>query len=403
MAAVVRRQRSVGRVFADRSHVQDVSKSKDPAGRRGLSALGKPSLLVANKRATEDAGASLRKPGDGSVNTDLASVSTSCNSGSRNNTPLNVGSPAKPRCLSEQKQNPANQNPAKKSTTKQNPAKLRPWQRTLRDLRDVITLRKQLTYGGYPFSRLIQNQVGDGLLAGAVAGIAVITAGVSPLLAGVLVWATRSIEYGLAVVWNQHMASQRREARLAATEGDKSKALASKHEAAKEMVSSGFYDLLTGVAAVGAIATAIAGGPIGVVIGLGVGVAAFQTLSKFKEIAWGALRFVVNPDPKLQKRMVDLQEPMSAYEMAVNVGVMTLSYLASFSAIAAFYVFLPHVALPVSAGLAVVGCGLMVQAKLKFRQEEREAAAELAADQQKNATPKDDEHKNKMLPTGEFV
>lgn len=398
MAAVVRRQRSVGHVFSDRSHAQYVSKRKDRAERRDLSVLGKPSLVVVNKRTTEDAGASLRKPGDGSVNTDLVGVSTSCNSAPCNNTPLNVGSPAKPKCLSEQKQNPA-----KHSTIKQKPAKLRPWQRTLRDLRDVMTLRKQLTYGGYPFSRLIQNQVGDGLLAGAVAGIAVITAGVSPLLAGVLVWATRSIEYGLAVVWNQHMASQRREARLAATEGDKSKALASKHEAAKEMVSSGFYDLLTGVAAVGAIATAIAGGPIGVVIGLGVGVAAFQTLSKFKEIAWGALRFVVNPDPKLQKRMVDLQEPMSAYEMAVNVGVMTLSYLASFSAIAAFYVFLPHVALPVSAGLAVVGCGLMVQAKLKFRQEEREAAAELAADQQKNATLKDDEHKNKMLPTGEFV
>lgn len=383
MAAVVRRQRSVGHVFSERSHAQDVSKSKDRAGRRDLSALGKPNLVVVNKRAAEDVEASLRKPKDASVNKDVAGVSASSN-----NKPRNIGALAEPAYSSE---------------AQQNPSKLRPWQRTLRDLRDVMTLRKQLTYGGYPFSRLIQNQVGDGLLAGAVAGIAVITAGVSPLLAGVLVWATRSIEYGLAVVWNQHMASQRREARLAATEGDKSKALASKHEAAKEMVSSGFYDLLTGVAAVGAIATAIAGGPIGVVIGLGVGVAAFQTLSKFKEIAWGALRFVVNPDPKLQKRMVDLQEPMSAYEMAVNVGVMTLSYLASFSAIAAFYVFLPHVALPVSAGLAVVGCGLMVQAKLKFRQEEREAAAELAADQQKNATPKDDEHKNKMLPAGEFV
>lgn len=272
---------------------------------------------------------------------------------------------------------------SKSSTTQ--PA-LSPWRRTLRDLRDVITLRKQLTYGGYPFSRLIQNQVGDGLLAGAVAGIAVITAGVSPLLAGVLVWATRSIEFALAVVWNQHMSSQRRDARLAATEGDKPKALASKHEAAKEMVSSGFYDLLTGVAAVGAIATAIAGGPIGVVIGLGVGVAACQTLSKFKEIAWAALRFVVNPDPKLQKRMVDLQEPMSAFEMAINVGVMTLSYLASFSALAAFYVFLPHIVLPFSAGLAVVGCGLMVQAKLKFRQEQRQAAAELMADTQKRAS-----------------
>lgn len=252
-----------------------------------------------------------------------------------------------------------------------------PWNRTITDLSKVISLRKELKYGGYPFGRLIQNQIGDGILAGAVAGIAVISAGVSPLLAGLLVWATRSVEFSLAVVWNQHMSSQRREARLAATEGDTLKGLKSKVESAREMVSSGYYDVLTGLAAVGAIATAVAGGPIGVVIGFGVCVAAFQTMSKFKEVAWASLRYVVNSDTKLQKRMVDLQEPMSAFEMAINIGVMTISYLVSFSALAAFYVFLPHVAIPVSLGLAVVGSALMVSAKIKFKRELVQASEEL--------------------------
>ena len=45
----------------------------------------------------------------------------------------------------------------------------------------------------------------------------------------------------------------------------------------------------------------------------------------------------------------------------------------------------------------------MVQAKLKFRQEERDAAAELAADQLKHATPKEDVAKNEMLHAGELV
>lgn len=81
----------------------------------------------------------------------------------------------------------------------------------------------------------------------------------------------------------------------------------------------------------------------------------------------------MNPNESLQKEMVDLQEPMSAYEMALNIGAMTLSYIVCFASITAFYVFLPEVALPVSIALGLFGLGMMLKAKYQFKQEERQA------------------------------
>lgn len=255
------------------------------------------------------------------------------------------------------------------------------WSQTFSDIRAVHNLRKRLSFEGYPFSRLIHNQVGDGILNSAIAGLAIVAANADPVLAGILVWGTRTVEYGVSVIWNQHMSSQRRQARLAAEGSTIENKLSCKASAAKELVSSCKYDFIAGAATIASITIAIVGGPIGAIIGLGSLIAVCQTMSRFKEMSWGALRYIVNPNPELQKEVVNLQEPMSAYEMAINIGAMTVAYIIGFSLITAFFVLLPEVALPVSIALGVIGTTLMVRAKIQFKEEAQKAEQALEDEQ----------------------
>lgn len=250
---------------------------------------------------------------------------------------------------------------------------LKTWSQTIQDIKAVRRLRKKLSFEGYPFSRLVKNQIGDGILNSSIAGLAVVAASADPLSAGILVWGTRTVEYAISVIWNQRMSSERRLARLAAEGTDVENKLSSKLSAARELVSSCKYDFISGAATIAGLATALFGGPVGLIIALGTVIAITQTLSRFKEMSWGALRYLVNPNDDLQKEIVNLQEPMGAYEMAINIGSMTLAYIVGFAAITVFYVFLPHVALPVSIAMGLFGLGMMLKAKSQFRKEEKEA------------------------------
>ncbi|MES2664384.1 MAG: hypothetical protein V4629_13885 [Pseudomonadota bacterium] len=264
------------------------------------------------------------------------------------------------------------------------------WQDTVKDIREVRNLRKKLPFGGYPFRRLQINQTGDGLVNAAIAGIGLAALGMNPIIAGVLPFGIRATELIVAAVWNQRMATERREARIAASHihnaldfSDQPSPGLSKKKSAQQIISSTKYDFIAGVATIGAIGLLIVGGPAWGVIGLGVAIAVCQTLSKFKEMAWGALRYVVNEDPELRKQQVDLQEPMSAYEMALNVGIMTFSYLIGFGTIFAIHTFAAPVALPITIAMAAVGTILMVGAKRGFKKEMQEGIEEHETLQQK--------------------
>lgn len=250
---------------------------------------------------------------------------------------------------------------------------LDPWMTTVRDVQDVRQLRQKMQFGGYPFRRIQMNQIGDGLITAAAGGILIAAAGVNPILAGVFTWGIRVSELLVASVWNQRMASDRREARLAASQsGDKASEFspgASKIKACREILSSTKYDALGAAAAIGASVILLTGGPLVGVILLGAVIALSQTMSKFKEMAWSSLRYVVNPSEELRAKQVDLQEPMSAYEMTITVGILTLSYAIGFGVLALLFAHAAPAALPVAIGASVVGAGLMVYSKLKFKKE----------------------------------
>jgi hypothetical protein len=273
----------------------------------------------------------------------------------------------------------------------------RSWQQTIIDIQAVRKLRKKMQFSGYPFHRLQVNQFGDGLLNAGVSALLITTAGINPLVAGILGWGIRISEFIMATAWNQKMASDRRLARIAATNdiniqphSDKEMHAVTNHgatatpetagqskaKAAREIISSAKYDAIAGAATISAAVILMTGGPVGAVIGLGVVIAFSQTLSKFKEVAWHALRFVVNPSPEVRQQQVDLQEPMAAYEMFLNIAVMTVSYAAGFSTLALLYVFAPHILLPLNITLVSVGIILMVHSKLKFKKEEQEGILE---------------------------
>jgi len=266
---------------------------------------------------------------------------------------------------------------------------IKSWKQTVIDIQAVRKLRKKMQFSGYPFHRLQVNQFGDGLLNAGVSALLITTAGMNPLAAGLLGWGIRISEFMMATVWNQKMASDRRLARIAATndiyipsnyapkeEAIKETAGQSKAKAAREIISSAKYDAVAGVATISAAVILMTGGPVGAVIALGVVIAFSQTLSKFKEVAWHALRFVVNPSPEVRQQQVDLQEPMAAYEMFLNIAVMTVSYAAGFSTLALLYVLAPHVLLPLNITLVSVGILLMVHSKLKFKKEEQQGLLE---------------------------
>ncbi len=255
-----------------------------------------------------------------------------------------------------------------------------PWLTTLRDVRDVRDVRQQMQFGGYPFHRIQLNQIGDGLVTAAASGILIAAAGVNPILAGVFTWGIRVCELMVASVWNQRMASDRREARIAATQvGQERQDFSpgqSKMKACREILSSIKYDALGAVAAISASVVLLAGGPLSSVILLGGVIALSQTMSKFKEMAWSSLRYVVNSSEELRAKQVDLQEPMSAYEMMITVGILTASYAVGFGAIAVLFAYAAPVALPVAIVVSAVGAGLMVCTKRRFKKELNEGLLE---------------------------
>ena len=107
----------------------------------------------------------------------------------------------------------------------------------LQHIRDSRKLHKRIPHEGYPLRRSLWNELGGGLVAGALTGTAIPIAKISAWAVGFAGYTTRSLELILSVVLNQREATKRCNARRAVEENNTEHKRNIKKESAEQLLS----------------------------------------------------------------------------------------------------------------------------------------------------------------------